>query len=144
MKIKGTNEGPHKWWNMWFNSMQNKEPHKRFLKALRINVGYWCNSSYINIFFRCNWIFLALGSNGYWASLSKDFYNQLYGRFQIVIKHFWGSWDFIFLKMGKIFGIRKKFVYIFLIWFFFPSLFFNNSYIKVRLIGVTSNVLIFF
>jgi hypothetical protein len=33
-----------------------------------------------------------------------------------------GSWDFIFLEMVKIFGIRKKnYVYIFFTWFFsFP------------------------
>jgi hypothetical protein len=58
---------------------------------------------------------------GYWASLSKDFYNQSYKRFQIIIKHFRGSWDFNFLEMGKIFGIRKRICLYFLIWFFsFP------------------------
>jgi quinol-cytochrome oxidoreductase complex cytochrome b subunit len=51
---------------------------------------------------------------GYWASLSKDFYNQSYRRFQIIIKHFSGSWDFNFLEMGKIFGIRKFFCLYFL------------------------------
>ncbi len=47
-----------------------------------------------------------------------------------------GSWDFIFLEMGKIFGIRKKIMFIFYLLGFSPSPSFNNSYIRVRLIGV--------
>jgi quinol-cytochrome oxidoreductase complex cytochrome b subunit len=60
---------------------------------------------------------------GYWANLSKDFYNQSYKKFQIITKHFRGSWDFIFLEMGKIFGIRKKIcLYFFNLVFLLPPL----------------------
>jgi hypothetical protein len=52
-----------------------------------------------------------------------------------------GSWDFIFLEMGKIFGIRKKIMYVFSLLGFSPSPSFNNFYIRVRLISVRSNVL---
>jgi len=52
-----------------------------------------------------------------------------------------GSWDFIFLKMGKIFGIRKKILSVFSLLGFSPSPSFNNSYIRVRLISARSNVL---
>jgi hypothetical protein len=38
-----------------------------------------------------------------------------------------GSWDFIFLEMGKIFGIRKKIISIFSLLGFSPSPSFNNS-----------------
>jgi len=52
-----------------------------------------------------------------------------------------GSWDFIFLEMGKIFGIRKKNLSVFSLLGFSPSPSFNNSYIRVRLISARSNVL---
>lgn len=52
-----------------------------------------------------------------------------------------GSWDFIFLEMGKIFGIRKKILSVFSLLGFSPSPSFNNSYIRVRLISARSNVL---
>ncbi len=51
------------------------------------------------------------------------------------------SWDFIFLEMGKSFGIRKKFMSVFSLLGFSPSPSFNNSYIRVRLISVRSDVL---
>jgi hypothetical protein len=46
-----------------------------------------------------------------------------------------GSWDFIFLEMGKIFGIKKQIMSIFSLFSFSPSPSFDNSYIKVRLIS---------
>ncbi len=52
-----------------------------------------------------------------------------------------GSWDFIFLEMGKIFGIKNKFMFVFSLLGFSPSPSFNNSYIRVRLISARSNVL---
>jgi hypothetical protein len=52
-----------------------------------------------------------------------------------------GSWDFIFLEMGKIFGIRKKKLFVFSLLGYSPSPSFNNSYIRVRLISARSNVL---
>jgi hypothetical protein len=51
------------------------------------------------------------------------------------------SWDFIFLEMGKIFGIRKKIIFIFSLLGFSLSPSFNNTYIRVRLINVRLNVL---
>jgi hypothetical protein len=47
-----------------------------------------------------------------------------------------GSWNFIFLEMGKIFGIRKKIMYVFFLLGFSPSPYFNNSYIRVKVISV--------
>ncbi len=28
LKLKGIDGGPHKWWSMWFNSMQCEEPYQ--------------------------------------------------------------------------------------------------------------------
>jgi len=47
-----------------------------------------------------------------------------------------GSWNFIFLEMGKIFGIRKKIMYVFFLLGFSHSPYFNNSYIRVKVISV--------
>ncbi len=52
-----------------------------------------------------------------------------------------GSWDFIFLEMGKIFGIRKKIMSVLSLFGFSPSPSLDNSYIRVRLISPRSNVL---
>jgi len=52
-----------------------------------------------------------------------------------------GSWDFIFLEMGKIFGIRKKIMYVFSLLGFSPSPSLTNSYIRVRLISARLNIL---
>jgi hypothetical protein len=52
-----------------------------------------------------------------------------------------GSWDFIFLEMGKIFGIKNKIMSVFSLLGFSPSPSFNNSYIRVRLISDRSNTL---
>ncbi len=52
-----------------------------------------------------------------------------------------GSWDFIFLEMGKIFGIRKKIMFVLSLFGFSPSPSLDNSYIRVRLISPRSNVL---
>jgi len=52
-----------------------------------------------------------------------------------------GSWDFIFLEMGKIFGTRKKIMSVFSLLGFSPSPSFNNSYIRVRLISARLNIL---
>jgi hypothetical protein len=46
------------------------------------------------------------------------------------------SWE-----MDKIFGIRKKIMSVFSLLGFSPSPSFNNSYIRVRLIGARSNIL---
>ncbi len=52
-----------------------------------------------------------------------------------------GSWDFIFLEMGKIFGIRKKIMSVLSLFGFSPSPSLDNSYIRVRFISPRLNVL---